>query len=312
MLSDFRAAHSREKFTMNFTAQPVPTKGMAPRISRISRISESLFNAKTRRREVAKTEVKGVRQNSSKVGASRCDARTAQRAVPTKEMKNFVSHPEATLCAFAPLRLCVKRRKGHSGKSRISDEIPGVPICRKNQEVRGMFGRGMEEGVLRTIPLTLNPLTSLRLFPSSLLHPTTSLWSQLCRAAMPPRSLRRGIAFLAALGFCCGGGQLRAAEVTPHTVLKAMERAADWQLANPTANADRLDQAAGDAGFMALAGISGDPKYRDAMLAMGGTNNWKLGAQSLRRRRPLHRADLGGTLFSLPRKQDDCAVARKI
>ena len=27
------------------------------------------------------------------VGASRCDARTAQRAVPTSEMKNFVLHP---------------------------------------------------------------------------------------------------------------------------------------------------------------------------------------------------------------------------
>ena len=32
-------------------------------------------------------------QNSSMVGASRCDARTAQRAVPTSEMKNFVLHP---------------------------------------------------------------------------------------------------------------------------------------------------------------------------------------------------------------------------
>ncbi len=36
----------------------------------------------------------GVRQRSSKVGASRSDARTAQRAVPTKEIKSFVSHPD--------------------------------------------------------------------------------------------------------------------------------------------------------------------------------------------------------------------------
>ena len=36
-------------------------------------------------------------------------------------------------------------------------------------------------------------------------------------------------------------------------------------------------QAAGDAGFMALAGISGDAKYRDAMLALGEANDWKLG-----------------------------------
>ena len=28
--------------------------------------------------------------------------------------------------------------------------------------------------------------------------------------------------------------------------------------------------------MMALAGISGDAKYRDAMLAMGETNDWKL------------------------------------
>ena len=32
-------------------------------------------------------------QNSAKVGASRCDARTAQRAVPTPEMENFLLHP---------------------------------------------------------------------------------------------------------------------------------------------------------------------------------------------------------------------------
>ncbi len=69
-------------------------------------------------------------------------------------------------------------------------------------------------------------------------------------------------------------------QITPHAVLKAMQRVADWQLANPSTNAATgWIQAAGDAGFMALAGISGDPKYRDAMLAMGGTNNWKLGAQ---------------------------------
>ena len=38
---------------------------------------------------------RGAGQNSSMVGASRCDARTAQRAVPTSEMKNFVLHPPA-------------------------------------------------------------------------------------------------------------------------------------------------------------------------------------------------------------------------
>jgi len=69
-------------------------------------------------------------------------------------------------------------------------------------------------------------------------------------------------------------------QITPQAVLKAMQRVADWQLANPSTNpATGWIPAAGDAGFMALAGISGDAKYRDAMLAMGGTNNWKLGAQ---------------------------------
>ena len=39
----------------------------------------------------------GARQNSSMAGASRCDARTAQRAVPTSEMKNSVLHPMEVL-----------------------------------------------------------------------------------------------------------------------------------------------------------------------------------------------------------------------
>ena len=38
----------------------------------------------------------GARHNSSMVGASRCDARTARRAVPTSEMKNFVLDPMTT------------------------------------------------------------------------------------------------------------------------------------------------------------------------------------------------------------------------
>jgi hypothetical protein len=35
----------------------------------------------------------GARKNSSKVGASRCDARTAQRDALRKEMKNSVLRP---------------------------------------------------------------------------------------------------------------------------------------------------------------------------------------------------------------------------
>ena len=67
-------------------------------------------------------------------------------------------------------------------------------------------------------------------------------------------------------------------EIKPLPVLAAMQRVADWQLTNPSAHR-RTDwtQGAGYAGFMALAGISGDAKYRDAMRAMGETNGWKPG-----------------------------------
>lgn len=60
--------------------------------------------------------------------------------------------------------------------------------------------------------------------------------------------------------------------------LSIMERVADWQLANPSSHKpDQWTQAAGYTGIMALANLSEDPKYRDAMIAMGETNDWKLG-----------------------------------
>ena len=66
--------------------------------------------------------------------------------------------------------------------------------------------------------------------------------------------------------------------ITPVDVLAVMERVADWQLAHPSAHsATDWTQGAGYTGMMALAGISGDPKYRDALLAMGETNGWKPG-----------------------------------
>jgi rhamnogalacturonyl hydrolase YesR len=67
-------------------------------------------------------------------------------------------------------------------------------------------------------------------------------------------------------------------EIKPIAILNVMQRVADWQLANPSKHRPTdWTQGAGDAGFMALAGISSNPKYRDAMLAMGETNHWKLG-----------------------------------
>jgi rhamnogalacturonyl hydrolase YesR len=67
-------------------------------------------------------------------------------------------------------------------------------------------------------------------------------------------------------------------EIKPLPVLNAMQRVADGQLAHPSAHKPtEWTQGAGDAGLMALVGISGDAKYRDAALAMAETNNWQLG-----------------------------------
>jgi rhamnogalacturonyl hydrolase YesR len=68
------------------------------------------------------------------------------------------------------------------------------------------------------------------------------------------------------------------ATIKPQAVLEVMERVADWQLAHPSKHPPTdWTQGAGYAGIMALAGISESPKYRDAMLAMGATNQWALG-----------------------------------
>lgn len=65
--------------------------------------------------------------------------------------------------------------------------------------------------------------------------------------------------------------------LTPATVLKEMELVGDWQLAHPVQERPTgWICAVGDIGMMSLAGISGDPKYRDAMLAKGEANGWQL------------------------------------
>src|SRR5580698_6342094 len=65
-------------------------------------------------------------------------------------------------------------------------------------------------------------------------------------------------------------------EIKPIPVLAAMQRVADWQLAHPAKyKPTEWTQGAGYAGFMALAGISIDPKYRDAMLAVAESNEWQ-------------------------------------
>ena len=79
------------------------------------------------------------------------------------------------------------------------------------------------------------------------------------------------------------------AATDPAAVLSIMEHAADWQLAQPAeAGPHGWVPAVGDTGFMALAGISGNPKYRDAMRAMGETNGWGLLST---KNRPYHADD---------------------
>jgi rhamnogalacturonyl hydrolase YesR len=57
-----------------------------------------------------------------------------------------------------------------------------------------------------------------------------------------------------------------------------MQQVANWQLDNPSPKStEGWASAAGDAGFMALAGISGELKYRQAMLEMAERNQWQLG-----------------------------------
>jgi len=67
--------------------------------------------------------------------------------------------------------------------------------------------------------------------------------------------------------------------IKPYPVLAAMQRVADWQLAHPDTNDPPTAWILGaeNAGLMALAGISGNPKYREAALAAGEANSWGLG-----------------------------------
>ena len=61
-------------------------------------------------------------------------------------------------------------------------------------------------------------------------------------------------------------------------ILAVMRRVGDWQLANGAhRRTDDWIQGVGYTGIMALADVSGDAKYRDAMRAMGEANGWKLG-----------------------------------
>ena len=59
-------------------------------------------------------------------------------------------------------------------------------------------------------------------------------------------------------------------------VLATMERVADWQLEHPSKQPrDGWVQGAGDAGMMALAGLSPSPRFDEAMMRMGAANAWQ-------------------------------------
>jgi len=96
---------------------------------------------------------------------------------------------------------------------------------------------------------------------------------------MASRIGRAGIAAAALLAALPSSrGQAAPGQVTPASVLAAMERVADWQIANPSQHPPTdWTEGTADTGFMALAGISGSPRYRDAMLAAGEKSQWKLG-----------------------------------
>jgi rhamnogalacturonyl hydrolase YesR len=63
----------------------------------------------------------------------------------------------------------------------------------------------------------------------------------------------------------------------PAAIDKAMRKVADWQLARTMQHLDKIwTSSVLFAGFMAASEASGDPKYRDAMLAMSKQFEWKL------------------------------------
>src|SRR5882724_10827152 len=85
-------------------------------------------------------------------------------------------------------------------------------------------------------------------------------------------------------------------------VLGIMERAADWQLANPSKwKPTEWEPAAYYTGVMALAGISASPRFEEAMVKMGEANGWKPGP------RPYHADDycVGQTYVELYLRRHD-------
>lgn len=106
---------------------------------------------------------------------------------------------------------------------------------------------------------------------------------------MMNRTLKRWFYSLMTLVLCTATTLTSVAEPMPRSVqahqtldaratLALLERVADWQLAHPSTHPGTdWTQGVGDAGMMALAMISGQPKYRDALLQKGASAEWALG-----------------------------------
>ncbi|MBN2578142.1 MAG: DUF4861 family protein [Pirellulales bacterium] len=86
---------------------------------------------------------------------------------------------------------------------------------------------------------------------------------------------------MAMIGLLTAVGMLQAVEKSASTkqgTLEIMQKVADWQLAHPSKfKPTSWTNGALCTGMMALGDISADPKYRDAMMALGRSLNWKLG-----------------------------------
>jgi unsaturated rhamnogalacturonyl hydrolase len=106
---------------------------------------------------------------------------------------------------------------------------------------------------------------------------------------MPTTSCRL-VAFSVVGALALAGATLASAQAVPAArrgfssdlqrpaILQAMTAAADWQLAHPSAHEPwDWTQAAFYVGVMALADVSGDLKYREAMRQMGERNQWRPG-----------------------------------
>lgn len=103
---------------------------------------------------------------------------------------------------------------------------------------------------------------------------------------IPIAVLTVGLSFTPALLRSATPSTPQPADLMPAAVLNIMERAADWQLANPSAHSPTdWTQAAGYTGMMALADTSSSPRFLDAMTKMAAGNEWKLGP------RPYHADD---------------------